>query len=402
MAFVLLALPLLAACSVLVDPDALEVRCEVEDGDHDPCLDLGQVCVVNVCRDCDSEQRELCNGRDDDCDGKIDEGHDADKDGFTWCGGGKVEMADCVDSDSKIHPPESNGDAMPTKEADVCDGKDNDCDDKVDEDGGCPSMKEKCKDDMGCPKDQRCDVETGVCFVPRDVGSGCTNDSDCKGGFCLRPGMFGLTGLTEVLKDNRCSKACCSNADCDEDSSCLISSMGARVCLPKTIVVGGPRKVGEGCVRDLNCATGLCSRGVCQARCLNAGGCTNQECMLTQISTAEPRIFVCGPPARGAQPGEACGLAGCRTGFCDDDFDCIQPCGRDADCGTNKLCDFFTVDQPFGPPSSVSVCRPRPNGDPEGIEHLCCTDADCGMNQLCAPNAVERSTTQWHMSCRGK
>ncbi len=41
---------------------------------------------------------EHCNGRDDDCDGRIDEGHDEDGDGFATCDG------DCNDADPTIHP----------------------------------------------------------------------------------------------------------------------------------------------------------------------------------------------------------------------------------------------------------------------------------------------------------
>jgi hypothetical protein len=60
---------------------------------------------------------EECNGIDDDCDGEVDEGHDHDGDGFTWCGG------DCNDVNPAIHPgaPES------------CNNVDDDCDGFVDE-----------------------------------------------------------------------------------------------------------------------------------------------------------------------------------------------------------------------------------------------------------------------------
>lgn len=55
---------------------------------------------------------ETCNGRDDDCDGTIDEGFpDADLDGAAVC-------IDCGDEDETIHPGA----------ADACDGVDQDCD----------------------------------------------------------------------------------------------------------------------------------------------------------------------------------------------------------------------------------------------------------------------------------
>lgn len=60
---------------------------------------------------------EECNGKDDDCDGAIDDGFDQDGDGFTTCGG------DCNDGDNSVNPGT----------AEVCNGKDDDCDDAIDE-----------------------------------------------------------------------------------------------------------------------------------------------------------------------------------------------------------------------------------------------------------------------------
>lgn len=79
--------------------------------------------------DCDDKDRavhpgakEICNGKDDDCNGRIDEGFDADGDGFTTCAAfGKA--ADCDDADPKVNPGA----------AEVCNAKDDNCDGKIDE-----------------------------------------------------------------------------------------------------------------------------------------------------------------------------------------------------------------------------------------------------------------------------
>ncbi len=60
---------------------------------------------------------EECDGADNDCDGSIDEGFDADSDGATSCGG------DCDDSDPSIRPGVTES----------CDGVDNNCDGTIDE-----------------------------------------------------------------------------------------------------------------------------------------------------------------------------------------------------------------------------------------------------------------------------
>jgi hypothetical protein len=64
---------------------------------------------------------ELCDGRDNDCNGQTDEIYDQDNDGVATCFG------DCNDGNNKVKPGHPE----------ICDGKDNDCDGAVDEIGGC-------------------------------------------------------------------------------------------------------------------------------------------------------------------------------------------------------------------------------------------------------------------------
>jgi hypothetical protein len=160
---------------------------------NDPSV---EICGNRLDDDCDGEIDELAdpnipeicgNGIDDDCDGLFDEGHDQDGDGVPWCGDATVPdgamQADCNDYDPDVRP------GLP----EVCDGLDNDCDGRVDEATDtplCPSgyvcagqrcVKPDCTlagSSAGCGDGQVCDPALRTC-VPR----GCTPDS-CPGRVC--------------------------------------------------------------------------------------------------------------------------------------------------------------------------------------------------------------------------
>jgi len=391
----------LGACSVLVDPSVLSIKCELAPGGagEDPCLAAGMHCVGSECRPCEEPGAEICNGVDDDCDGMVDEGHDNDNDGFTWCGGGHPELADCEPNDRAIHPAAQFGpdhDSIPAPD-EACDGKDNDCDMKVDEDLSCSDMA-GCTSDDDCSGQQRCDASTGVCFVPRSVGSGCTEDSHCAGGFCLKKGQY---DLNVELSGDRCASACCTDEDCGAGSVCVTGDSGVRVCLPANIAARGFERDGSGCSSDGECASGSCVGGRCSSVCISDDGCGGAQCVLSSGGIRESRAWSCvddeallGREDAGALC-SALDPTGCRSGFCYEGV-CANACGRTADCGVGAVCAVDTIRALFGPVSLVSFCVPTGTGADE--TPLCCTNADCGRDKLCAPVSV--GGRYWTMACR--
>ena len=165
---------------------AVDEGCACEPGDSRVCgSDLGrcvpgrQFCqegIFGPCVDAIAPGPEACNAEDDDCDGRVDEELAGDRCRTEWvglCGEGRLQceqaMAVCV----PVQPPAAE---------DLCDGVDNDCDGRVDEghvDDGClTGFPGACE--RGA---LRCEAGVTRCaLVPQDrpeVADG--RDDDCDG-----------------------------------------------------------------------------------------------------------------------------------------------------------------------------------------------------------------------------
>ena len=189
---------------------------ECNSGDRQPCydeelkdtLDKGickvgtQICLEDGtwadCQQAVYPAQEVCNGKDDDCDGKVD-------DGVTPCECHKNKATqECYTGDpssagkgictkgtqtcqSDFTWSACKGDVQPQTES--CNGKDDDCDGETDEGCQCPS---------GCNVDKDC------------VVAACGTKTSCVSGSCSEP------------ETNQCvQQACKISLQCYTEQSCF-------------------------------------------------------------------------------------------------------------------------------------------------------------------------------------
>ena len=384
--------------------------------------DVPDVCNDGIDNNCDGNidevdplGRDTCGDHiDNDCDGLIDEGSDGDLDGYSWCGdtlsvsGAPLKPRDCDDSLVSVHPgaPE------------LCDGRDNDCDGIIDEElggmplcpadsfcynqhcviasclnGGAPrfmcSPSQRCDpasgqcvtqvcDSVMCAKDQYCDTSTNACRTRERVanGSPCSQDSDCTSGSCIDASALRLASGTRV-----CGHACCSDKDCGSAERCFASGTGARSCLPAALVPStGPHE----CTLDNACAT-------------------NEVCALTHdhnlsaptfMARSEVIASTCRPLQLGQPPGGRCSAyPECMTHACVPSVFgslCSNPCGSSNDCmalaaaarqtgALGAYCRYVDVTLDGSPPDYAALCVVRrTNETGAGVYGSECSSAsDC-------------------------
>lgn len=300
---------------------------------------------------------EVCNGLDDNCDGRTDEGTlpgtgepcGADlgvcRAGTIRCLGGKFVC--------------EGADVPGSKE--ICNAKDDDCNGIVDE--SVSGVGEVC----ACPPYPLSMLTTGECKPGKRVCKG-REPLDCEG--CILPRPEICDGL-----DNNC------DGKTDENNPCTVG----RVC------VGGRCQVL--CKQDeFPCPNGYnCNRTTSPPVC-ESTKCTNVLC--APGSECDPGSGLCKDLCEGLQCAapkicragrcEDCYTLGCASGeLCIDGSCQANPCAN-KNCGEGKYCDEQGT--------CVAFCQPSCSGDERCVRGACQKDPCaatsaplCGQSEVCDP-----------------
>ena len=282
---------------------------------------------------------EVCDGKDNDCNGSIDDGLVVPGDICNPIGmsPGQPMKGDCRPGAFVCRGSEGwvcSGGRGPAPE--ICDGRDNDCDGEIDNNASCSagylcvggecvqSCDQSGEHPYPCPADRYC--TGGACLVkacarqPCAAGFICQPDGSCVDPCSLRTCPLGASCVNGVCIDcytrgcpagQRCIERQCKVDPCDGKSCGAGQFCSAGVCAPGC--------AGISCGGSLVCVKGVCSKTACPDVCASDFFC--------DVLTGACRPKPCSGVACAA--GQVCVNA---TGLCAND-----PCEQ-VRCGKDQLC----------------------------------------------------------------
>jgi len=456
--------------------------CNNKDDDCDGIVDEGitqqcgtgaclgtETCVAGVFVGCTAKTptAEICNGLDDNCDGIAD--------GFTVaCSnlvtpGGPASDNPGDPSNSPIpqnvcHPGSKNcpvappgtgvfsactGEAVgcnptndPSVHCDGCDGLDNDCDNKIDEDFVPASCSTSCGvgvtacvsghivcNSMAATTDNTCNGIDDDCDGLIDEDWKCDATPGCTGPNCCNCGTGTVCGGTlkcisgtlqcvgATINPEICN---CLDDDCDgtvdEDVTCPSGSACVN-CQCAFPCAGGefPCPLGKKC--DLNtqvCVTDPCYGVSCPPVSGNAQTCVENmtthmgQCVDTCTTVTCSSAYVCNGPTGVCIPND-CRSFGCPTGqqcisdgmggaTCAGDPCAGVTCTGDQYClGGNCITSCADVTCPTGKHCEMGACVADPCG------HACPFGQTCNMNDnTCVPDPCANTSCPFGQACNSQ
>jgi hypothetical protein len=370
----------------LVDPDLVTATpCGTDEGICQrgvlKCLGGRKVCDGAV-----EARFERCNGVDDDCDGATDENVGSPgacpPDGVP---ANAPVLGECRPGFNVCTPDGQGGAAYQCKggvgpAAEICDGKDNDCDGTIDDQAPCPAgfacAYGECAPvcaggEFACPTNRLC--QDGVCVfaecvrTPCPAGFGCDSARGCYDRctevVCER-GLVCQGGACTTCRNTGCPPGnVCRVAECEPDTCRNVTCEGSSYCRNGTCAASctGVRCPGGQTCVDGACAIDLC-RGVqcdfdefCQPA---SGTCLRDPCRTIRCLPGQACI-----PARATCEADPCVLTACKgedqcVVFADGRAACVaaedapanQPLGRVAVSGEGGCACALgrTRSSPFG------------------------------------------------------
>ncbi len=334
---------------------------------------------------------EVCDGTDNDCDGKTDN---------ISCDDGNPCTDDACDAAAKAckHTPATapcdDGSKCTTGDACAagsCTGKLKNCDD------GNDCTDDSCDPKSGCvatPATGPCGA-TDICTVPGQCADGactgakskncddanpCTIDACDPTSGCIHKSTAAACndGDPCTTSDN-CSTGVCQGAakNCDDSNVCTDDSCDATGC--HNTPTGGPCDDGNACT-----AGDLCTAGLCAGKgksCNDGNSCTNDSC---ELATGCAHVLVAGAGCDDGNPcsvGEKCDAQGmCQAGapvVCDDG----NPCTSDACDGVTGVCKYTSLTGACDDGIACTVSDNCTGGACSGTAKKCSDGNPCTIDQ---------------------